>query len=152
MRHSTTMHSSAWFTQSPTVANGYSDLFTSVFGGPGEHARSAVCVAGLPDGRPCPYPTSHPWTAPVLPTALPTPKVGHSGTPSPDSPTHHKSIWIATGKASHVVQKRPKSAEAQWETCFRLSGSSLDRFYASPGQGANGLGSRKLVKTNLTGF
>jgi len=50
MRHSTSMHSSVWFTQSPIVANGYSDLVTSVFGCAGEHARSAVCVAGLPDG------------------------------------------------------------------------------------------------------
>lgn len=34
--------------QSPSVINGASDLFVSVFGEPGQHARAAVAVAGLP--------------------------------------------------------------------------------------------------------
>ena len=34
--------------QSPSVINGASDLFESVFGEPGKHARAAVSVAGLP--------------------------------------------------------------------------------------------------------
>jgi enamine deaminase RidA (YjgF/YER057c/UK114 family) len=34
--------------QSPSVINGASDLFVSVFGEPGCHARAAVAVAGLP--------------------------------------------------------------------------------------------------------
>lgn len=34
--------------QSPSVINGASDLFESVFGEPGRHARAAVSVAGLP--------------------------------------------------------------------------------------------------------
>lgn len=34
--------------QSPSVINGASDLFVSIFGEPGRHARAAVAVAGLP--------------------------------------------------------------------------------------------------------
>jgi len=34
--------------QSPSAINGASDLFVEVFGEPGQHARAAVAVAGLP--------------------------------------------------------------------------------------------------------
>ncbi|MEM7792781.1 MAG: RidA family protein, partial [Verrucomicrobiota bacterium] len=34
--------------KSPSVINGASDLFESVFGEAGKHARAAVSVAGLP--------------------------------------------------------------------------------------------------------
>lgn len=34
--------------QSPSVINGASDLFVSVYGDAGQHARAAVAVAGLP--------------------------------------------------------------------------------------------------------
>ena len=41
----------ATFTDSPEVANGYSDLLTAALGTErGAHARSAVCVSGLPGG------------------------------------------------------------------------------------------------------
>jgi enamine deaminase RidA (YjgF/YER057c/UK114 family) len=40
------------FTGHPQVANGASDLLGEIFGGPGEHARSAVGVASLPLGAP----------------------------------------------------------------------------------------------------
>lgn len=36
------------FAESPAVLNGASDLFVSVFGEKGKHARAAVAVAGLP--------------------------------------------------------------------------------------------------------
>ncbi|MGJ3242138.1 MAG: RidA family protein [Opitutales bacterium] len=38
----------AGFPESPRVINGASDLFVSVFGERGKHARAAVAVAGLP--------------------------------------------------------------------------------------------------------
>lgn len=38
----------AGFAQSPQVINGASELFGTVFGGAGKHARAAVAVAGLP--------------------------------------------------------------------------------------------------------
>jgi len=38
------------FEYSPTVINGASDLFVSVFGEAGKHARAAVAVNGLPKG------------------------------------------------------------------------------------------------------
>ena len=38
------------FFQQPTVANGASDLCTSLFGEDGRHARSAIGVVGLPLG------------------------------------------------------------------------------------------------------
>lgn len=38
----------AGFADSPAVINGASDLFVSVFGDAGKHARAAVAVAGLP--------------------------------------------------------------------------------------------------------
>lgn len=38
------------FPDSPKVLNGASDLFVSVFGEKGKHARAAVAVAGLPGG------------------------------------------------------------------------------------------------------
>jgi enamine deaminase RidA (YjgF/YER057c/UK114 family) len=38
------------FTQFPQVVNGCSDLFVQVFDDAGRHARSAVGVAGLPEG------------------------------------------------------------------------------------------------------
>ena len=40
------------FTAFPQVANGASDVLGEIFGGPGQHARSAVGVAGLPVGAP----------------------------------------------------------------------------------------------------
>jgi len=40
------------FTGQPGVINGASELFTSVFGDAGQHARSAVGVAELPLGAP----------------------------------------------------------------------------------------------------
>lgn len=36
------------FSDSPAVINGASDLFVSIFGEAGKHARAAVAVAGLP--------------------------------------------------------------------------------------------------------
>lgn len=36
------------FDQSPQVINGASDLFATLYGEPGKHARAAVAVAGLP--------------------------------------------------------------------------------------------------------
>mmetsp|Transcript_14605 Transcript_14605/g.44603 ORF Transcript_14605/g.44603 Transcript_14605/m.44603 type:complete len:202 (-) Transcript_14605:320-925(-) len=42
--------SAPWFSESPKVANGYTDLITQVLGGAGAHARSAVCASGLPFG------------------------------------------------------------------------------------------------------
>ena len=41
------------FTQHPEVANGASDLFVSVFGEAGRHARSAVGAGSLPRGVAC---------------------------------------------------------------------------------------------------
>ena len=38
------------FADSPAVINGASDLFVSVFGDAGKHARAAVAVNGLPKG------------------------------------------------------------------------------------------------------
>jgi len=38
----------AGFDQSPQVINGASDLFVSLYGDAGRHARAAVAVAGLP--------------------------------------------------------------------------------------------------------
>jgi enamine deaminase RidA (YjgF/YER057c/UK114 family) len=38
------------FADSPAVINGASDLFVSVFGEAGKHARAAVAVNGLPKG------------------------------------------------------------------------------------------------------
>lgn len=38
----------AGFAQSPQVINGASDLFVSLYGEPGKHARAAIAVAGLP--------------------------------------------------------------------------------------------------------
>jgi enamine deaminase RidA (YjgF/YER057c/UK114 family) len=38
------------FADSPAVINGASELFGSVFGEAGKHARAAVAVAGLPKG------------------------------------------------------------------------------------------------------
>jgi len=38
------------FSESPAVINGASDLFVSVFGDAGRHARAAVAVNGLPRG------------------------------------------------------------------------------------------------------
>jgi enamine deaminase RidA (YjgF/YER057c/UK114 family) len=40
------------FTGHPQVANGASDVLGEIFGGAGEHARSAVGVASLPLGAP----------------------------------------------------------------------------------------------------
>ena len=40
------------FTGHPQVANGASDVLGEIFGAAGEHARSAVGVAGLPLGAP----------------------------------------------------------------------------------------------------
>ena len=40
------------FTGHPQVANGASDMLAEIFGGAGEHARSAVGVASLPLGAP----------------------------------------------------------------------------------------------------
>ena len=40
------------FTGQPQVANGASELLGEIFGGPGQHARSAVGVAALPLGAP----------------------------------------------------------------------------------------------------
>ena len=40
------------FTGHPQVANGASDVLGQIFGGAGEHARSAVGVASLPLGAP----------------------------------------------------------------------------------------------------
>jgi enamine deaminase RidA (YjgF/YER057c/UK114 family) len=39
-----------WFRESPTVANGYTDLMKQVLGEVGAHARSAICISGLPFG------------------------------------------------------------------------------------------------------
>ncbi|HEX2590135.1 MAG TPA: RidA family protein [Rhizomicrobium sp.] len=41
------------FTQHPEVANGASDLFVSVFGEAGRHARAAVGAGSLPRGVAC---------------------------------------------------------------------------------------------------
>ena len=50
-RRSPPMSTSAWFTESPAVADGYTDLMIAVLGDEaGAHARSAVCVASLPGG------------------------------------------------------------------------------------------------------
>ena len=40
------------FTDQPAVVNGASELLGAIFGGPGQHARSAVGVAELPRGAP----------------------------------------------------------------------------------------------------
>lgn len=40
------------FTETPAVANGFSDLMAEVFGEAGRHARSAVGLAALPLGVP----------------------------------------------------------------------------------------------------
>lgn len=40
------------FVQQPQVVNGCSDLFVALFGEQGRHARSAVGMAGLPNGIP----------------------------------------------------------------------------------------------------
>ena len=40
------------FTGHPQVANGASDVLGEIFGGAGQHARSAIGVAGLPLGAP----------------------------------------------------------------------------------------------------
>lgn len=40
------------FRHHPAVMNGCSDLFTSVFGGASQHARSAVGMSSLPHGMP----------------------------------------------------------------------------------------------------
>lgn len=40
------------FGQQPQVVNGCSDLFVALFGEQGRHARSAVGMAGLPNGIP----------------------------------------------------------------------------------------------------
>jgi enamine deaminase RidA (YjgF/YER057c/UK114 family) len=40
------------FTQQPAVVNGASELYVSVFGEAGQHARSAIGVAELPLGSP----------------------------------------------------------------------------------------------------
>ncbi|HEX5415726.1 MAG TPA: RidA family protein [Chloroflexota bacterium] len=40
------------FTEQPQVVNGCSDLFMELFGEKGQHARSAVGMAGLPGGIP----------------------------------------------------------------------------------------------------
>jgi len=48
----TMVNSTPEFDQHPTVANGCSDLMVEVFGDRGRHARSAVGMAGLPNGIP----------------------------------------------------------------------------------------------------
>ncbi len=48
----TMVNSTSDFDQHPTVANGCSDLMVEVFGEKGRHARSAVGMAGLPNGIP----------------------------------------------------------------------------------------------------
>lgn len=48
----TMVNSTVNFDQHPTVANGCSDLMVEVFGEKGRHARSAVGMAGLPNGIP----------------------------------------------------------------------------------------------------
>jgi enamine deaminase RidA (YjgF/YER057c/UK114 family) len=40
------------FTDQPAVVNGASQLLGAIFGGPGQHARSAIGVAELPNGAP----------------------------------------------------------------------------------------------------
>jgi enamine deaminase RidA (YjgF/YER057c/UK114 family) len=44
------VNSAPTFGQQPKVINGCSDLFVEVFGDAGRHARSAVGMAGLPNG------------------------------------------------------------------------------------------------------
>jgi enamine deaminase RidA (YjgF/YER057c/UK114 family) len=44
------VNSAPTFGQQPKVINGCSDLFVEVFGEAGRHARSAVGMAGLPNG------------------------------------------------------------------------------------------------------
>jgi enamine deaminase RidA (YjgF/YER057c/UK114 family) len=39
-----------WFRESPIVANGYTDLMKQALGEAGAHARSAICISGLPFG------------------------------------------------------------------------------------------------------
>ena len=46
------VNSTPEFDQHPTVSNGCSDLMAEVFGEKGRHARSAVGMAGLPNGIP----------------------------------------------------------------------------------------------------
>ena len=48
----TMVNSTPDFGQQPAVANGCSDLMVEVFGDRGRHARSAVGMAGLPNGIP----------------------------------------------------------------------------------------------------
>jgi len=40
------------YTEQPQVVNGCSELFHELFGEKGQHARSAVGMAGLPGGIP----------------------------------------------------------------------------------------------------